>query len=69
MNLIPIQVVGLEGRYVASEQTAIVQRLNGGPACPLSRRPAPASAGGRFRPTAVNNVETLAHLAMMAEVR
>ena len=66
IDQVPIQVVGIEGRYVASEQTAIVQHLNGGPGLPTFSPPRTHERGVAGRPTAVNNVETLAHLAMIA---
>jgi NADH:ubiquinone oxidoreductase subunit F (NADH-binding) len=63
---VPIEVVGIDGRYVASEQTAIVQHLNGGPGLPTFAPPRTHERGVASRPTAVNNVETLAHLALIA---
>ena len=62
----PIQVVGIPGRYTASEQSAIVQYLSGGPALPTFAPPRPHERGVRGRATLVNNVETLAHLALIA---
>jgi NADH:ubiquinone oxidoreductase subunit F (NADH-binding) len=61
-----IQVTGVPGRYVASEQSSLVQHLNGGPAKPTFAPPRPAERGVRGLPTLVNNVETLAHLALIA---
>jgi len=68
VNLDPvrIQLRGIPGRYVASEQSAIVQYLNGGPAKPTFAPPRPHQRGVRGRPTLVHNVETLAHLALIA---
>jgi NADH:ubiquinone oxidoreductase subunit F (NADH-binding) len=63
---VPIEVVGIDARYVASEQTAIVQFINGGPGLPTFAPPRTHERGVANRPTAVNNVETLAHLAMIA---
>jgi NADH:ubiquinone oxidoreductase subunit F (NADH-binding) len=63
---VPIQVTGIPGRYVASEQSSIVQYLNGGPAKPTFAPPRPHERGVRGLPTLVNNVETLAHLALIA---
>jgi NADH:ubiquinone oxidoreductase subunit F (NADH-binding) len=51
---------------VASEQTAIVQHINGGPGLPTFAPPRTHERGVGGRPTAVNNVETLAHLALIA---
>jgi NADH:ubiquinone oxidoreductase subunit F (NADH-binding) len=61
-----IRVTGIPGRYVASEQSSIVQYLNGGPAKPAFAPPRPHERGVRGLPTLVNNVETLAHLALIA---
>jgi NADH:ubiquinone oxidoreductase subunit F (NADH-binding) len=63
---VPVQVTGIPGRYVSSEQSAIVQYLNGGPAKPTLSPPRPHERGVRGRPTLVNNVETFAHLALIA---
>ncbi|HEX9518612.1 MAG TPA: NADH-ubiquinone oxidoreductase-F iron-sulfur binding region domain-containing protein [Streptosporangiaceae bacterium] len=63
---VPIEIVGIGEGYVASEQTAIVQYLNGGPGLPTFAPPRTHERGVANRPTAVNNVETLAHLALVA---
>ena len=63
---VPIQVDGIPGRYVSSEQSSIAQYLNGGPGKPAFSPPRPHERGVRGRPTLVNNVETLAHLALIA---
>ena len=66
LDPVPIQVTGIPGRYVASEQSSIVGYLNGGPAKPTFSPPRPHQRGVHGRPTLVNNVETLAHLALIA---
>lgn len=48
--------------YVAGEETAAVQLINGGPAKPTDKPPRPFEAGVGERPTLVSNVETLANL-------
>jgi NADH:ubiquinone oxidoreductase subunit F (NADH-binding) len=63
---VPIQVIGIPCRYVASEQSSIVQYLSGGPAKPTFSPPRPHERGVKGRPTLVNNAETLAHLALIA---
>jgi NADH:ubiquinone oxidoreductase subunit F (NADH-binding) len=62
---VPIQLVGIPGRYVSSEQSAIVQFINGGHGKPTFSPPRPNERGVKGRPTLVNNVETLAHLALI----
>jgi NADH:ubiquinone oxidoreductase subunit F (NADH-binding) len=66
IDLVPIEVVGVPGRYVSSEQSAIVQYLNGGPSLPTFSPPRTHERGFDGRPTLVNNVETLAHVALIA---
>lgn len=52
--------------YVAGEETAAVGYVNDGVALPQSVPPRPYERGVRGRPTLVNNVETLAHVALIA---
>jgi NADH:ubiquinone oxidoreductase subunit F (NADH-binding) len=61
-----VEVHELPSRYVASEETSIVRWLNGGEAKPTTTPPRPAERGVRGRPTLVDNVETLAHIALIA---
>lgn len=63
---VPIEVVGIPGRYVSSEQSAIVDYLNGGEGLPTFSPPRTHERGFDGRPTLVNNAETLAHLALIA---
>ena len=63
---VSVQVHTLPTRYVASEETAVVHWLNGGEAKPTFTPPRPFEQGVGRRPTLINNVETLAHLAMLA---
>ena len=63
---VPIEVTGIPARYVSSEASSIIQYLDGGPGKPTFSPPRPHERGLRGRPTLVNNVETLAHLALIA---
>jgi NADH:ubiquinone oxidoreductase subunit F (NADH-binding) len=51
---------------VSSEETSLVRWLNGGEARPAGGRDRPFERGVRRRPTLVDNVETLAHIALIA---
>lgn len=57
---------GLPPRYVASEETSLIRWLNGGDARPTTVPPRPFEQGVGGRPTLVDNVETLAHVALIA---
>jgi NADH:ubiquinone oxidoreductase subunit F (NADH-binding) len=61
-----VQVTEVPGGYVASQETALISFLNGGPQRPAFVLPRPFERGVRGRPTLVQNVETLAHLALIA---
>lgn len=66
LDPVPIRVHGLPHHYVSSEETSLVRWLNGGDARPSSTPPRPFEKGVNGRPTLVDNVETLAHLALIA---
>jgi len=66
LDPVAVQVTGIPGRYVSSEQSSIVQFLNGGPGKPTFSPPRPHERGVNGHPTLVHNVETLAHLALIA---
>ncbi|MCU0865326.1 MAG: NADP oxidoreductase [Planctomycetes bacterium] len=52
--------------YVAGEETAALNSIEGKPAKPRKKPPFPGEAGLFGMPTTVNNVETLAHVAWIA---
>ena len=61
-----VRVVEVPARYVASEASALVNFLDTGDARPTTRPPRLSERGVRGRPTLVDNVETLAHIALIA---
>ena len=61
-----VHVVAAPDAFVAGEESAVISRLEGGPARPRDRVLIAAASGVRGRPTVVNNVETLAHVAVIA---
>jgi NADH:ubiquinone oxidoreductase subunit F (NADH-binding) len=61
-----IELFSVPDRFVAGEETALVQWLNGGPAKPAFVPPRPFERGVHGRPTLVQNVETLANIALIA---
>jgi NADH:ubiquinone oxidoreductase subunit F (NADH-binding) len=65
---VPLAVREVSGEYVAGEESALVQQLNGGAPKPTFVPPRPFEAGVGRRPTLLLNVETLAHLALIARL-
>lgn len=63
---VEMQLIEVSGRYIAGEESALVHALNGGPAKPTFVPPRPFQRGVDGRPTLLLNVETLAHLALIA---
>jgi NADH:ubiquinone oxidoreductase subunit F (NADH-binding) len=60
------RVVEVPNRYVASEESALVNFLTNAMARPTAKPPRPFEEGVDARPTLIANVETLAHLALIA---
>jgi len=63
---VAVRVVATPERYVAGEESALTQFLSGGPARPAFTPPRPFERGVGGRPTLIQNVETLAHVALIA---
>ncbi len=66
LDVVPITVHEVPHQYVSSEETALVHWLNGGEAKPTTTPPRPFDRGVGKRPTLIHNVETLAHVALIA---
>jgi NADH:ubiquinone oxidoreductase subunit F (NADH-binding) len=66
VDRVPLRLEIAPDRYVAGEETALVHWLNGGEAKPTTTPPRPFEKGVRGRPTLVDNVETLANVALIA---
>jgi NADH:ubiquinone oxidoreductase subunit F (NADH-binding) len=61
-----MHLTAVPGNYVAGQEAALVNHLNGGPAIPTFTPPMVFEQGVRRRPTLVLNAETLAHVALIA---
>jgi NADH-quinone oxidoreductase subunit F len=57
-----IQIYRGAGAYVCGEETALLESMEGNRGCPDCRPPFPAQSGFMGKPTAVNNIETLANI-------
>ncbi len=67
LDPVPIEVVGAPSAFLAGQEAAVVSALNGGPPMPTFQGLVPIRRRGvQGRPTLVHNVETLAHLALVA---
>ena len=66
VDTLGIEIVATPSRYVAGEESALIHFVDGGDAKPLVIPPRPDQRGVDGRPTLVNNVETLANIALIA---
>jgi NADH:ubiquinone oxidoreductase subunit F (NADH-binding) len=66
LDRLRVEVIEAPPRFLAGQESALVNRLGGGPAVPTFVPPRVSERGLRGAPTLVQNVETLAHLALIA---
>lgn len=63
---LPVRIVRAPDRYLSGESSAVVRALSGGPALPDFAVVPAATVGVHGRPTLVQNVETLARVAVLS---
>jgi NADH:ubiquinone oxidoreductase subunit F (NADH-binding) len=66
VDRVPVKLAQAPARFLAGQETAMVSHLSGGPAIPAFGTPRITERGLDGAPTLVQNVETLAHLALIA---
>ncbi|CAM5665093.1 NADH-ubiquinone oxidoreductase-F iron-sulfur binding region domain-containing protein [Streptomyces aurantiogriseus] len=63
---LPVKVVRLSKSFLSGQASALARFVSGGAALPTHQRPPVRERGVHRAPTLVQNVETLAHLALIA---
>jgi len=66
IDQVPVELIDAPPRFLAGEESALASRASGGAALPRFKQPRVFERGVAGRPTLVQNVETLAHLALIA---
>jgi NADH:ubiquinone oxidoreductase subunit F (NADH-binding) len=66
LDRLAVTITQAPPRFLAGQETAVVNRLAGGPALPTFQPPRVSERGLGGAPTLVQNAETLAHLALIA---
>ena len=66
VDRVAVTVAQAPARFLSGQETAMVSHLSGGPAIPAFMPPRITERGLNGAPTLVQNVETLAHLALIA---
>ncbi|HSP36985.1 MAG TPA: NADH-ubiquinone oxidoreductase-F iron-sulfur binding region domain-containing protein [Frankiaceae bacterium] len=63
---VPVRLEVAPQLFLAGEESAAANWLSGGPVAPRTKPPLVLTSGVRGRPTLIHNVETLAHIALLA---
>jgi NADH:ubiquinone oxidoreductase subunit F (NADH-binding) len=66
IDLLPVRIAEVPRRFLSGESSALAERLSGRAALPRHPEPPVRERGVGRAPTLVQNVETLAHLALVA---